>query len=121
MTSMSRRSSETMCTSAEDWRCHEHVRHMRLPKRSWAHTSSSSAVIDSKSTSGSCAVAKQDLLERVAAQTTAQRLERNDLVGRDVPEIHGRSVLLDEPHLRALRRRFEDHVLQRKGGRDFVD
>ena len=106
-----------MCTSTELCRCHEHVRHMRSPNSAYAHRRMSSADIASKSSSGSwCAgrLAKQDLLEGVAAQTAAQGLERDHLVGRDVAEVDGRAELLDEPDLRGLGRRLEDDVVQRR-------
>src|SRR3954447_20380633 len=65
----------------------------------------SSALIDSTS-DGSCRlVAKEHLLQRVAAQAEPERLERDDLLGRDVAEIHVRPEMLDEPGLRRLRRR----------------
>ena len=51
---------------------------------------------------------EQHLLQRVAAQAEAQRLERDHLVGRDVAEVDRRAELLDEPGLRRLRRRLED-------------
>src|SRR5690348_13351742 len=54
--------------------------------------------------------AKEHLLERVAAQPEPERLERDDLLGRDVPEVDRRAELLDEPRLGGLRRRFEDDV-----------
>src|SRR5207253_7935281 len=50
-------------------------------------------------------------LQRVAAQPEAERLERDHLVGRDVPEIDGGAEPLDEPRLRGLRRRLEEDVL----------
>ena len=56
--------------------------------------------------SGSCGgldvrTAKEHLLQGVAAQAEPERLERDDLVGRDVPEVHLRAEVLDEPRLRA--------------------
>src|SRR5262249_27265990 len=60
-------------------------------------------------------------LQRVAAKTQAQRLERDHLVGRDVPEVHRRPELLDEPRLGSLRRRLEDDVRGPDGVRDLVD
>src|SRR5919201_3831130 len=115
-------SSETMWTSTEDCRCQEHVRHMRSPNCSCAQRSTSSAPIDSTSGSRSAgAVAKQHLLERVAAQAAPERLERNDLVRRDVPEVHGRTELLDEPGLGCFRRRLEDDVRRPDGHGDLAD
>src|SRR5947209_17494990 len=80
----------------------------------------SSAVSDSTS-GGSCnvgVVAKEHLLQRVAAETEPQRLERDDLVRRDVPEVHGSAERLDEPRLRGLRRRLEHDV---RGADDIGD
>src|SRR5262249_6423829 len=58
---------------------------------------------------GSCRLAtEQHLLQRVAAQPEAQRLERDHLVGRDVPEVDVRAEMLDEPGLALLRRRLPD-------------
>src|SRR6059058_3779560 len=119
---MSSPSSLTMWISTDDCRCQEHVRHMRSPKWSYAQRSASSAVIASTSGSWSAgAVAKQHLLQRVAAEAAAERLERNDLVQRDVAEVHRGAELLDEPGLRGLRRRLEDDVLERDGVRDLAD
>src|SRR6266540_2294622 len=80
------------------------------PNSSYAQRSTSSACIDS--TSGSCrlGIAKQYLLERVAAQPEPQRLERDDFLRWDVPEVHVRPEVLDEPRLRLLRRRLGDHL-----------
>src|SRR4029078_13335450 len=101
-TGMSRPSSpKTMCTSTDDCRCHEHVRHMRSPNCSCAQASASSAVIASTSGSWSSGtVAKQHLLQRVATQPAPERLERDHLVRRNVAEVHGGAELLDEPGLR---------------------
>src|SRR3954464_10794865 len=97
--------------STDDWRCHEQVRHMRSPNCSCAQRSTSSALIASTSGSWSAGVvAKQHLLERIAAQAATQRLQRDDFVGRDVAEVHGRAELLDEPRLRSLARSLEDDV-----------
>src|SRR5258705_7549154 len=106
-------SPNTMCTSKEDCRCHEHVRHMLSPNCSYAQSRASSAVIASTSGSWSSgAVAKQHLLQRVATEAAAERLERYDLVRRDVPEVDSRAELPDEPGLSGLRRRLEDDVLE---------
>src|SRR5207248_10549033 len=91
----------------------EHASATRPGKDSRLKASTSCA--DSASTSaGRCrlCVAKQHLLQRVAAEPEPQRLERDHLVGRDVAEIDGRAELLDEPHLRGLRRRVEDDVVR---------
>src|SRR4051812_28534090 len=107
ITSIGRSSSETMCTSTDDCFCHEQVRQRRSPYSSYAQRSRSSAGIASKSRSGSAgAVAtEQHLLDRVGAQPEAERLERDDLLRRDVAEVHVGAELLHEPGLRALRRR----------------
>src|SRR5882672_10266519 len=118
---MSRPSSETMCTSADDCRCHEHVRHMRSPNCSYAQSSDSSAVIDSTSGSWSALVTEQHLLQRVAAQPEAERLERDDLLRRDVAEVDLAAEVLHEPRLRGLGRRLEDEVLQLDRRSDLAD
>src|SRR5438876_8564725 len=107
---MSRSSSETMCTSTDDCFCHEHVRQSRSPCSAWAQRRMSSAVIASKSSSGSggALATEQHLLQRVAAQAEAQGLERDDLLGRDVAEVDARPEVVHEPGLRALLRRLED-------------
>src|SRR5262245_844277 len=103
-----------MCTSAEDCRCHEHVRQSFSPNSLNAQRRISSADMASKSRSGrGGALCKQDLLQRVAPEPEPKRLERDHLVGRDVAEIDTGSELLHEPRLRALRRRLEDEVLDR--------
>src|SRR5207249_1974788 len=105
-------SSETMCTSTDDCFCHEQVRHRRSPNSEYAQRRMSSAAMASKSSSGrSGALAiEQDLLQRVAAQPEAERLEGDDLIRRDVAEVHVRAELLDEPGLRGLRGRLEDEI-----------
>src|SRR5262245_38731881 len=110
-----------MCTSTDDCFCHEHVRQSLSPNSAYAQRRTSSACMDS--TSGSCrlGVAKQDLLEGVAAQAEPQRLERDDLVGRDVAEVHVRAEVLHEPRLRRLRRRLEDQVVDRDLVRDLLE
>jgi hypothetical protein len=52
--SMRRPSSATMCTSTDDCFCHEHVRQTRGQKNWCVQEISSSAVMASKSRSGSC-------------------------------------------------------------------
>src|SRR6059058_1461238 len=120
---MSRPSSATMCTSTEDCFCQEHVRQRRSPSSAYAQRRMSSADMASKSSSGrgGALAIEQDLLQRVAAQAEPQRLERDDLLGRDVPEVHIRPELLDEPGLRGLRRRLEDKVLDGHLVNDLVD
>src|SRR5579884_323518 len=52
---------------------------------------------------GSCRLAtEKHLLQGVAAQAEAQRLERDHLVGRDVAEVDIRAEVLDEPRLALL-------------------
>src|SRR5438876_603080 len=115
-------SSEIMWMSTELCRCHEHVRQSRSPNSSAAHRRTSSADMASKFKSGSRAVATEEhLLQRVGTQAEPQRLERDDLLGRDVPEVHARSELPDEPGLGALRGRLEDQVVDRDLVRDLVD
>src|ERR1051325_8766978 len=82
----------------------------------------SSAPIRSKSSSGSggALAIEQDLLQRVAAETESQGLERDDLLGRDVAEVHVGAERLDEPGLRALLRRLEDQVVDVDLVRDLV-
>src|SRR5581483_8714354 len=97
MTGMSMPSSLTMCTSTDDCFCHEHVRQSLEPKRSYAQRRQSAAVIDS--TSGSCRLTlatEQHLLQRVAAEPETERLERDDFLGRDVPEVDARAEVADE-------------------------
>src|SRR5262245_61131496 len=114
---MRRPSSATMCTSTEDCFCHEHVRQRRGQKNEWAQEMNSSADIPSKSTSGSrgglCAgTAKEHLLQRVGAQAEPERLQCDDLLGRDVPEVHLGAEVAHEPGLRRLRRRLPDEVVE---------
>src|SRR5690349_17152072 len=71
---------------------------------------------------GSCRLAtEQHLLQRVASQAEAQRLERDDLVGRDVAEVDVCPEVLDEPGLALLRGRLPDQRLERDGVLDLVD
>src|SRR5262249_46906392 len=83
----------------------------------------SSAGMDSQSRSGSWGrlSTEQHLLQRVAAQPEAERLERNHLVGRDVAEIDVGTEVLHEPRLARLRRRLEDQFRDRYLVRDLVD
>src|SRR4029079_15461712 len=71
---------------------------------------------DHVSTSDGGAICKQHVLQRVAAQPEPERLERDDLLGRDVAEVDVRAEVLHEPRLRRLRRGLEDEV----GERDLV-
>src|SRR5919204_6355384 len=105
---MSSPSSATMCTSTDDCFCQEHVRQRRSPNSSYVARISSSAVscsalwgTDSSLSPEDLSLcsedrlggAKQHLLQRVRAQAAAQRLERDRLVRRDVPEVDGRAEL----------------------------
>src|SRR5204863_2103932 len=65
--------------------------------------------------------AKEHLPQGVGAQAEPKRLERDDLVGRDVPEVDGRPELLDEPRLRGLRGRLEDDVYRADPHGDLAD
>src|SRR5215204_7777539 len=122
MIGISMPSCETMWTSTDDCFCHEHVRQSWSPNPSYAHWRSSSARIDSKSSSGSGgAVAKEHLLQRVGAETAAERFERDHFVRRDVPEVHVSPEVLDEPGLRGLGRRLEDEIRRRDVVDDLVD
>src|SRR5262249_1492934 len=76
----------------------------QLTTRSASHRSTSG---------GSWSVAKQHLLQRVAAQSEAERLERDHFLGRDVAEVDVRAEVPDEPRLARLRRRLEDEVGER--------
>src|SRR5256885_455083 len=109
-----------MCTSTDDCFCHEQVRQSPSPNCSYAQTSRFSAEIVS---GGSCraGVAKQHLLQRVAAEAEPERLQRDDLLGRDVAEVDLGAELLDEPDLRGLRRRLEDDVVEPYGLGDLAD
>ena len=74
------------------------------PGRQRIMVGSSSADIASKSRSGSwgrlsARTAKQHLLERVGSETESQRLERDDLLRRDVPEVDLGAEVTDEPRL----------------------
>src|SRR3977135_360715 len=112
-------SPNTMCTSTEDCRCQEQGRHMRSLNCSYAQSRASSAVIASTSGSWSAGtIAKEHLLQCVAAQSAAERLEGNDFLRGDVPEIDGRAELLDEPGLGVLGGRLEDDVLERHAACD---
>src|SRR5690348_15402427 len=75
------------------------------------------------STSGSWSrlATEQHLLQRVAAQPEAERLERDDLLGRDVAEVDIGPEVADEPRLRGLRRRLPDDVVEVELVRDLVD
>src|SRR5688572_25647216 len=119
---MSRPSSLTMWTSTDDCFCQEQVRQSLSPNWSYAQTSTSSALIASTSGSWSAgALAKQDLLHRVAAQAQSERLERDHFLGRDVAQVHVRPELLHEPGLVRLRRRLEDEVFDCDVVDDLVD
>src|SRR5215213_277023 len=114
-----------MCTSTEDCFCHEHVRTSRWPYSTYAQRISFSADISSTSGSGSgsagAVATEQHLLQRVAPEPEAERLERDDFVGRDVAEVHLGAEVLDEPRLRTLRRGLPDQVLEVERVFDLVD
>src|SRR5215218_3797079 len=123
MTSTSRPSSETMWASTDDCFCHEHVRQSRSPNSAYAQRRTSSADISSKSRSGRgrLAVAKENLVDGVGAEAEAERLERDDLVRRDVAQVDLGAEVADEPGLRRLRRRLEEHLLDVDLVGDLVD
>src|SRR5256885_17226354 len=84
-------------------------------------SSSSSRICSGEYDSTSGGICKQHLLQRVAAQPEPERLERDDLLGRNVPEVHVRPEVLHEPRLARLRRSLEDEVGDRDLVRDLVD
>src|SRR5581483_12292051 len=84
-----------------------------------SHAITSSAL--SASTSFGNRICKEHLLQRVAAQAEPERLERDDLLRRDVPEVHLGPEVLHEPRLRGLRRRLPDDVVEVELVRDLVD
>src|SRR4051812_35860641 len=97
----------------------EHASAARPPNCSSVHATISCALSDSTSLGNW--ICKEHLLQRVAAQAEAQRLERDHFLRRDVPEIDLGAEVLDEPRLRALRRRFPDDVVKVELVRDLVD
>src|ERR671924_1577252 len=78
-------------------------------------------VSKSRSGSGGALLSEQHLLDRVRAQAEPERLERDHLIRRDVPEVDLRAEVLDEPGLRRLRRRLEDQVADVDLVRELVD
>src|SRR4051812_46582377 len=87
-------------------------------------TTSSALIASTVAASGSVnarAPIEQHLLQRVAAQPEPERLERDDLVGRDVAEVDRRAELLHEPRLGGLVRRLEDDVGRADDVRDLAD
>src|SRR3954453_2790125 len=123
-----------MWTRTDDCFCHEQVRQSRSPNSAAPQRRISSAGMASKSrpnrslaevastaSSGRGRLAKEHLLERVAAQPEPERLERDHLFGWNVSQIDNRPELLDEPRLRGLRRRLPDQVVERHGRGDLVD
>ena len=65
--------------------------------------------------------AKEHLLQRVGAETEPERLERDDLVRRDVPQVYVSAEVPYEPGLRALRRRLPDQIVEAQRVLDLVD
>src|SRR4030095_7430098 len=57
----------------------------------------------------------------VAAQAEPERLQRDDLLGRDVPEVDPGAEVLDEPGLARLRRRLPDEVVDVELVGDLLD
>src|SRR5690242_11144336 len=106
-------------TVASFWK--EHASATRPGNRSRSRPRISSAAMASTS-DGSCRLAtEQNLLQRVAAQAEAERLERDRLLRRDVPEVDVRAEVLHEPRLARLRRSLEDQVGEGDLVRDLVD
>src|SRR5262249_25828521 len=106
-------------TDSSFW--HEQARDTFPRQASRQKRRTSRALIDSTSLGNCRLAAKKHLLQRVAAQAEAQRLERDHLVGRDVAEVDGRPELLDEPRPRRLRRRLEQEIVGRDLVNDLVD
>src|SRR5438309_1200935 len=106
-------------TDSSFWK--EHASATRPANSSSAYSTTRCAGHVSTS-AGSCRLATEEhLLERVAAEPQAERLERDHLVRRDVPEVHVRAEMLDEPGLALLRRRLPDQALEGDGMLDLVD
>ena len=127
-----------MCTSTELCFCHEQVSTARGPKRSavhaqhvlgrarlelvgealglgrgdWQHRAHALGVGQ---------VSEEQVGHRVGAQPQPQRLERDDLVGRDVAEVDLGAEMADEPGLLILLRRLEEQVVDRHLVHDLVD
>src|SRR5579871_5979651 len=99
-----------MSSSTDSSFWNEQAREMRPGNASSSSARTSSAVSASQFRSrkalraGRCGrlATDQHLLERVGAEPEAERLERDHLVGRDVPEVHVGAELLDEPGLARL-------------------
>src|SRR5919106_5243473 len=74
-------------------------------------------------TGGSLAIrlTEQNLLEGVGAEPEPQGLERDDLFGRDVPEVDLGPETTHEPGLRSLGRSLEDDVARLDPVDDLVD
>jgi hypothetical protein len=64
---------------------------------------------------------EENFPEGVGAEPEAERLERDDFVGRDVPEVDLRTEAADEPALGGLRRGLEDDVAEVDPVDDLVD
>src|SRR5580765_3891640 len=100
----------------------EHASATRPGNCSSAYPTTRSAVqVSTSDGSWSVCATEQHLLHRVAAESEAQRLERDDLVGRDVAEVHARAEALNEPALRGLGRRLKDDVRRTDRERDLAD
>ena len=70
---------------------------------------------------GQILAAQREALDRVQAQPQPQRLEREDVVGRDVAEVAVGAEALEQPYLLALQGRVEDQALRVDCVRDLVD
>src|SRR4029078_5409895 len=98
---MSSTSSDAMVTSTDDCFCQEQLRQRRSPNSSAAQTRTSSA-----GSASLCASVRErrvlnqpQLLPHVGSEPEAKRLERDDFLRRDFPEVDVGPVLLDEPRL----------------------
>src|SRR5207244_13599005 len=91
------------------------------PGNSMSASSTTRCAGHASTSAGSCRLAtEQHLLQCVAAQPEAQRLERDHLVGRDVAEVDVRAEVLDEPGLALLRRRLPDQSFEGNSVLDLV-
>src|SRR5689334_16310144 len=106
-------------TDSSFWK--EHARATR-PGNSSSTRSITRCAGQVSTSAGSCRLAtEQHLLQRVATQAEAQRLERDHLVGRDVAEVDVRAEMLDEPGLALLGGRLPDQGVERHRMLDLVD
>src|SRR5215475_5160898 len=97
-------------TDSSFWK--EQASETRPGKASSSAPRISGASVDSQSSSGSWGrlATEQHLPERVAPEPETERLERDHLVGRDVPDVDVGAEVLDEPGLARLGGGLEDEV-----------